>query len=1012
MVKRSPSALASSPSAARTDRAPWRVAPSRPAGAGRLPGAARGPFATRERVPATALALKCRAILQSLEAERKRLADVIDGTRSGTWTWSYRTGALQLNDHWAHMLGYTLEELSPIDIRTWERLSHPDDLAEAMDRTRRHIAGELPEYACDMRMRHKDGHWVWVLTRGRVVERDAGGQATLLSGTHQDITAHKQAQTLLRESEQRFRRLLEDHPNIAVMGYDESFTVRFWNLGCEQVYGWSRAEALGHSLLELIVPTDQHDAFRTQTQTTLERNQSSGSHERVRWRKDRSPVSVFSSQIAQAHAHAPTELFGMDIDLSERKALEERLTLATSVFANAQEGILVTDANGRIVDVNDAFSRITGFARAEVLGQNPAILSSGLQGPDFYRQMWGGLARQGHWHGEIWNRRKSGEVYAELLTIMAVKSSQGELTNYVAVFSDITSQKEQKEQLEFITHYDVLTRLPNRTLLSDRLQQAMAQAQRQDCRVAVAFLDLDGFKRINDLHGHGAGDQLLQSLSRRMREVMREGDTLARVGGDEFVAVLSPISDGIECERALNRLLDAAAEPTTVKGQTVQVSVSIGVALFPHDGNEADLLMRRADQAMYQAKQSGKNRYHFFDAGEDEAASLRRQHIECIVTAMARAEFELYYQPKVNMLTGAVVGAEALIRWNHTDGRVHTPGEFLPGIEGHAVASELGQWVLDTAVRQLADWQARGVHLPLSVNVSAHHLQQPDFVPALRRTLARYPAVHPQSLQLEVLETSALQDMAWVTQVMAACRDMGVGFALDDFGTGYSSLTYLKRLPAQVLKIDQSFVRDMHIDPEDLTIVDGIIGLAHAFGRSVIAEGVETVEHGELLLRLGCNLAQGYGIARPMTVQALLPWRQSWQAPDAWLALRHHTPGRKALPLLFAEVEHRQWVQMVLQFTQDPQAPMPDLSDQHCQFSRALDTLVQHGWEAGSATLEDLDARHEAVHAAGVRAVELARSLRAPEATDRPSPAELTARCEALKGALAAFVQRLRELSA
>jgi len=689
--------------------------------------------------------------------------------------------------------------------------------------------------------------------------------------------------------------------------------------------------------------------------------------------------------------------------LRERGRQENDMKLAASVFANAQEGILITDPHGTIVDINGSFTRITGYGRDEVLGHNPSMLGSGRQGPAFYEQMWGELAATGQWHGEIWNRRKSGEVYAELLTITAVHDGAGQVRNYLAVFSDITAQKEYQKQLEFITHFDVLTRLPNRSLLSDRLQQAMAQAQRRNGMVGVVLLDLDGFKSINDLHGHDSGDQLLQTLGKRLKDVLREGDTLSRVGGDEFAVVLTEITGAGDCERVLGRLLSATAQPIQVHGQELRVSASLGVALFPRDGADADLLLRHADQAMYQAKQAGKNRYHFFDAGEDEAARQRRQHVDEVAQALAQGEFELYYQPKVNMRSGQLVGAEALIRWNHPDGTVHGPGSFLPGIEGHPLSARVGQWVMETGMAQLATWQAQGVHLPLSVNVSPYHLQQKDFVDHLRLLLKAHPQVSPRDLQLEVLETSALEDMDWVAEVIGACNELGVAFALDDFGTGYSSLTYLKRLPAQVLKIDQSFVRDMLVDTEDLTIVEGIVGLAHAFGRTVIAEGVETVEHGELLLRLGCDLAQGYGVARPMPIGALNTWMAQWQAPPSWLALRHKVPHRNDLPMALAEVEHRQWVSMVERVIDDPSAPPPVWDVAESKFTQALAGLAQGDHPATTQLKAELRQLHDQVHTSGLHLMSLAQKGQDAEACQ--------AAREQMQRATAALIQRLRSLA-
>jgi len=494
------------------------------------------------------------------------------------------------------------------------------------------------------------------------------------------------------------------------------------------------------------------------------------------------------------------------------------------------------------------------------------------------------LAMKGHWYGEVWCQRKDGEVYPVMLTISAVGDDHGQPQHYVSLFSDITAIKAHQHELEHIAHFDALTNLPNRVLLADRLQQAMAGAQRRGQRLAVAYLDLDGFKTINDRHGHESGDQLLMTVATRMKQALREGDTLARIGGDEFVAVLLDLSDSQASVPMLRRVLAAAAEPVQLGALLLQVSASVGVTFYPQaDEVEADQLLRQADQAMYQAKLAGKNRYHFFDAEQDRSLRGHHESLERIRLAFERGEFVLYYQPKVNMRTGAVVGAEALIRWQHPEQGLLAPAQFLPVIEDHPLAVEVGEWVIATALSQIERWQALGLTMPVSVNVGARQLQQIDFVASLRELLAAHPKVDPALLEIEVLETSALEDLAGVSQVIEECHQIGVQFAMDDFGTGYSSLTYLKRLHVTLLKIDQSFVRDMLDDPDDLAILQGVIGLARAFRRDVIAEGVETIAHGTLLLQLGCDLAQGFGIARPMPANLLPTWAAGWRRDEAWV---------------------------------------------------------------------------------------------------------------------------------
>jgi diguanylate cyclase (GGDEF)-like protein len=492
------------------------------------------------------------------------------------------------------------------------------------------------------------------------------------------------------------------------------------------------------------------------------------------------------------------------------------------------------------------------------------------------------LASKGFWSGEIWNRRKDGQVYAELVTISAVCDDNGDVKHYVALFTDITPLKDHQRQLEHVAHYDTLTGLPNRVLLADRLKQAMAHAQRRGQFLAVAFLDLDGFKAVNDAYGHTMGDALLNAIASRMKEALREEDSLSRFGGDEFVAVLVDLKLPADCEPVLRRLLQAVCAPLVLGTETLQVSASIGVTLYPQDGGDADLLIRHADQAMYLAKLAGKNRYQFFDVAHDIVTKTMREGLEQVRVGLERREFVLYYQPKVNMRTGLVIGAEALIRWQHPERGLLPPGLFLPIIEDHPMSIELGEWVISTALNQMGQWRLQGLDIFVSVNIGARQLQQEGFVDRLKAMLLKCPDVPAQFLELEILETSALEDISKVSSVIASCQALGVRFALDDFGTGYSSLTYLKHLPAEMLKIDQSFVRDMLNDTDDLAIVQGVIGLAKAFRRKVIAEGVETIAHGELLLPLGCELAQGYGIARPMPAVDIPAWVKNWRPDPSW----------------------------------------------------------------------------------------------------------------------------------
>ena len=581
---------------------------------------------------------------------------------------------------------------------------------------------------------------------------------------------------------------------------------------------------------------------------------------------------------------AVSGLFGIARDISERRRIELAQREAAAVFESSYEAIMVLDGARQIVRVNPAFTRITGYSPAEALGQQPAWLAADTTSSD--DTPWRSLQAQGFWSGEVCSRRKNGERYAQLLSLSQVRNQDGSVQHYVGLFSDISQLKNHQAELDRAAHYDPLTGLPNRRLLGDRLEQAIARAARSGKSLAVCQFDLDDFRQINERHGHAAGDALLRRMAGNLRAALRTDDTLAHLGGDGFALLLGDLDSAQDCAATLTGLQAVIAAPVTIADSHLHTTASIGVTLYPQDNGDGDTLLRHADQAMYQAKEAGKNCYHLFDPESDRKAQGHRQQLERLRLALQRGEFVLHYQPKVDLGDGRLFGVEALIRWQDPQRGLIAPGEFLPYIESVGpLERALGEWVLDTALAQLEQWLSSGLQVDMSVNISAHQLMHADFVDSLDRLLCRYPAIPRARLELEILETAAIADMPHAIVVMQRCARLGVRFALDDFGTGYSSLTYLRKLPVDTLKIDQSFVRDMLVDPDDRAIVDGVIRLAAAFNRHVIAEGVETLEHGQALQRLGCRLAQGYGIARPMPAEHLPVWLRDWQERAAWRQL-------------------------------------------------------------------------------------------------------------------------------
>ncbi|MCX7101058.1 MAG: EAL domain-containing protein [Methylobacter sp.] len=793
---------------------------------------------------------------------------------------------------------------------------HPDDYGGIVDSILA-SANTLTQWNYEYRVKFDDGAVRWLF--GNALPELVTDGSTLWHGFITDITERKQIeQSLKRESEKNLALLRNASDGIHILDFEGNI-VEASDSFCTML-GYQRDEIIGMNV-------SQWDAFYIGSELLLALRQqfikpTRSLFETCHRRKDGSLLDVEVSGFPLQLDGKPA-LFNSSRDITERKQNDKKLRLAANVFTHAREGIMITELDGTIVDVNETFSLITGYSRDEVIGQNPRMLSSGRYDKEFYATLWRDLTEKGHWYGEIWNRQKNGEVYAEMQSISAVRNAHGNIQHFVSLFSDITLIKDHEQELEHVAHYDALTNLPNRVLLADRLQQAMHQVQRRKQHLVVVFLDLDGFKAINDNHGHKAGDQLLMAVATSMKQTLREGDTLARLGGDEFVAVLTDLIDIEACVPMLTRLLVAAAHTVHIGDLVLQVSASLGATAYPQvDDIDADQLLRQADQAMYQAKLAGKNRYHIFDAAHDNSIRVRHESLDRIHDAILKQEFVLYYQPKVNMRTGAIIGAEALIRWNHPDKGLLSPALFLSEIEDHPLAIELGEWVIDTALTQIELWRKQGLDIHVSVNIGARQLQQANFVMRLREILAAHPDIMPSYLELEVLETSALEDINKASLLIDDCRKLGVSFALDDFGTGYSSLTYLRRLPVALLKIDQSFVRDMLNDPDDLAIIEGIVGLARTFRLEVIAEGVETVEHGALLLKLGCDMGQGYGIARPMTADQLPKWSLTWRPDSAWV--NQPLMSHDDLQLLFASIEQRSWIAAIEAFLKgERDAPLP-----------------------------------------------------------------------------------------
>jgi diguanylate cyclase (GGDEF)-like protein/PAS domain S-box-containing protein len=562
-------------------------------------------------------------------------------------------------------------------------------------------------------------------------------------------------------------------------------------------------------------------------------------------------------------------LIGADFDVTERKRTEERLRLTEQVFDHSPVAIVITDSENRIISVNESFVRISGYGESEVLGRDPKFLASGLHNAEFFERMWQALQEGDFWEGEVWDRRKTGEIYPKWMTINVVRDREdaGRM-HYVAIFSDITERKQAEEHIHHLAHHDPLTTLPNRMALEARLEQSIAEANRNQRSVAVMFLDLDRFKTINDTLGHHVGDLLLIEVARRLRQTVRSSDTVARHGGDEFVVVLPALETPDVAATLAGNILKTLSEPYLIDGNTLHSTPSIGVSLYPQDGRDVDTVMKYADTAMYHAKDMGRNGFQFFSPEMNRAAMERLDIERQLRDALKLDQFALHYQPRLDR-NGRVTGVEALIRWNRPGHGLQPPGRFIPIAEESDLIILIGEWVLATAAAQLVAWQKAGIEMPsVAINLSARQLRLAGLPGQIAAVLqdSRLPAA---LLEFEVTETMAMENPERASRLLGELRDMGIALAIDDFGTGYSSLAYLKRLPFDHLKIDRSFVAGIAHDPNDVAIVRGTIALAHSLGLAVVAEGVETAEQLALLKSAECDEFQGFHFSRPLPADEL-----------------------------------------------------------------------------------------------------------------------------------------------
>lgn len=669
------------------------------------------------------------------------------------------------------------------------------------------------------------------------------------------------------ETLRRFQVILNQVHDAVLVCNEHTLGIVYANFGATRQLGFSGAQFGEHRLFDLLTEFSetgfreyiapllggQKEMLRTET---LYRTASGGTV----------PVNVLFQYVKTGTAGG--QFIAVAKDISRRREAEKQRHIAASVFENSNEAILITDGDNRVIDANPAFTRITGYAREEVIGRLASLLGQGRATDALNGEIWETIQTRGFWRGEVRSRRKNGEVYPELLSITRVQSSVAQRFHHVAIFTDISHLKAHEQQLRLAAQYDELTGLPNRRALTDRLDQAIARSRRDGKSVAVCFVDLDGFKSVNDRFGHRAGDRALKAMAESLKGCLREQDTVARLGGDEFVILLIDADD----QAIYDRIIEKAAQPIPIGRAQVSLSASMGVTVFPADNNSSESLLRHADMAMYTAKLEGKNRYQFFDPKLDADRKRQRNFQRELSEAMDKGELALWFQPQIDFSSKAVVGLEALSRWQHPAKGLLSAAEFLPAISGTGFELRLGEWVLAEALLAARLWWDRGYQIPLCVNISPRQLLHREFVPSLSRCLESHQVARPSMILLEVVEAAAMDDLQRACRIMTQCRRLGPRFALDDFGVGCASVTHLKNLPVDQMKLGQSLVANMLADPGDLAIVESGIFLAHRFRKELVAEGVETPELARALAQLGCDRGQGYGIAHPMPIDETLQW--------------------------------------------------------------------------------------------------------------------------------------------
>ena len=773
---------------------------------------------------------------------------------------------LAANPYMATLLGYFQEELVGKNISD---ISHSEDVSMSQLVRNRLIKGAIhAEEKFEKRYKKKDGSYIWVEV-ALSVQRSKTGEVKHIVGFVQDISERHRANSALIAQEKLLSTVINSvgdfifykNTHCEYIGGNQPW-FDFIGFDKESILGKTSQTLYPEGVAKQCDVTDM-EVFKTRQHLTFIETvyKKDGSQHVLEVRK--SPLVDENNEVIG--------LVGVAHDITQKRKQEQQQLLAQSVFDNTAEGIIVTDKNQIITSVNPAFTQITGYTADEVMGKHPTVLSSGIQEASFYQAMWKRILDHGNWQGELWNSRKNGETYPELLTISQVKDTLGEVVHYIGVFSDITLMKKTQQQLEFMAHHDPLTKLPNRLLLEARLGHAIEWARRDAFKIAVLFMDLDQFKEINDTFGHSVGDLILQEVAVRFRGLLREKDTVARIGGDEFVIVLEEYEDLLYLEQVVKRVLELFKEPFLVNERSFNLTCSVGISLYPNDGKDIETLIKNADAAMYKAKESGRNTYTFYTTEITHTLFEKMLMENELRRAIDAQEFTLFYQPQIDMRTGKMMGVEALARWEHSGMGIIMPDKFIPLAEGTKLIIPIGRQLLEIACVQTKAWVDKGLCGPTwktAVNISAIQITHDDLYEAVH-AITQKTGLDPHYLELELTETYIMQNPKVARALMDKLKKLGITLAVDDFGIGYSSLSYLKQFPLDRLKVDRSFIRDIPEDLDDMAITKAILALGKSLGLEVLAEGVEDAVQKEFLLNQGCFLAQGYFYAAPVPAATL-----------------------------------------------------------------------------------------------------------------------------------------------